>query len=76
MKAVILAILPTIGFVVGVAMAKWTNRDRSMTRGDRKELEQLRAMRDALLVDASRQSTLGDAYAALVVDTITATGRQ
>lgn len=71
MPPVLAAILPIIGFAVGVALAKWTNRDKPvLDKGERKELDSLRAMEDTLSVAAAEHTMLGDNFAVIVAGTI------
>ena len=71
MQLLLAAVLPIIGFVVGVALAKWTNRDKPvLDKGERKELDSLRDLEDNLSVAAAEHATLGDNFAVIVAGTI------
>ena len=65
MKALILALIPVIGFACGVALGKWRRR---LTPDEHTELQNLRRMREDLMGMAAEHSMLGDTFAPIAYD--------
>lgn len=64
-KALLLAAIPIIGFVVGVTLGRLRPQ---VSDEDRKELIALREMREDLMGLAAEHSMLGDTFAPIAYD--------
>ena len=65
MKAVVLALIPIVGFVCGVAAGRIRP---PLSVEERKELNNLRDMREDLMGLAAEHSMLGDTFAPIAYD--------
>lgn len=70
MKVLILAALPLIGFAIGVLLARSGDKRVDLSRADRKELSQLRGLRDTITITAAEHSAMGEPGAVIILDQI------
>jgi hypothetical protein len=66
MIVVLISLLTIVGFAVGALLGKSAGKDE-MSKSDRKELEELRSMREELIASAAEHATLGDDFAVIAL---------
>lgn len=72
----VLGLLPTVGFMVGAAVARRGNNTSRLNALERRELVEQRRLLDSLTQQAAQHVTLGDGFAPIVLDEVFTTRRK